>query len=170
MGRPSSHDGSHNDQQGLYLPFFRFICGNGLHLCLPFSSNSLGLCVPSCSNTSSSHLASRSSVSTSHLALPCTRGTSASDLAVMAFSALLAGSTLAVSSARADAAPTTGSAPPHSCALMLKGSGSFASAFSARAAGPRGSCITAVLPGADNAPPDSCRTLLCGPGCFRVSG
>ena len=49
--------------------------------------------------------------STSRPALPCPQGTSASSLAAFAISALPAGSTPAVRSARAGAAPTTGNAP-----------------------------------------------------------
>ena len=45
------------------------------------------------------------------------QGTSALDLAAVAFSASPAGSKPAVPSARASAVPTTGTAPPHSCAL-----------------------------------------------------
>ena len=49
---------------------------------------------------------------TSRPGSPCAQGTSASSLAAVAILALPAGSTPAVPSARADAAPMTGNAPP----------------------------------------------------------
>ena len=62
----------------------------------------------------------RGKLSTSHPASPCAHGTSASSLAAVAISASLAGSTPAVPSARAGATPTTGNAPPRSCALTFE--------------------------------------------------
>ena len=71
----------------------------------------------------------------------------ASGLAAAAFSASPAGSTPALSPARAGAAPTTGSAPPRSCALTFEGPRFLTSVFSAIGAGPRGSWITGTLRG-----------------------
>jgi len=76
-----------------------------------------------------------------HLAAPCTLGTNASGLATMAFSALPAGSTPAVLSAIAGAAPTTtGNVPPHVCdALTPEDPTSSMSAFSTTPGSPKGS-------------------------------
>ena len=96
------------------------------------------------------------------LVSPCVQGANASDLAAAALSASPAGSTPAVLSARAGAAPTTGNASPRSCSSTLEGSTSSASAFSATPAGPKGSMtsrITGESPNADT-PPDSCRSSV----------
>ena len=86
---------------GLHLPFRGSASGGGSCVCLP----------------------SRGGVSTlrPRPALSRAQGTSASDLAAVAFSASPAGSKPAVPSTSAGAVPTTGSAPPRSCALTPEG-------------------------------------------------
>ena len=131
---------------------------------------SLRLSMTSRCDGSSTSFLSRNYLSTSHPAMSCAQGINASDLTAMAFSALPAGLTLAVPLARAGAAPITGDALPRSCVLSLEGSSSLTSAFSATAAGPRGSGYswnTGTLPNVENAPLASCRTLS---GGFRHSG
>jgi hypothetical protein len=95
-------DGARNGQLGLPSPLFRLPCGVILHLHLHFggSASASGSCMlPSCG-----------SLSTSHLAMPCVWGANASDFAVMALLALLAGLTPVVPLARAGAVPMTSSA------------------------------------------------------------
>ena len=106
-------------------------------------------------------------LSTSRLGSPCAQGTSASNLAVVAISALPAGLTPAVPLARADAAPTTGNASPRSCVSTHGCLTSLATTFSGTAASLKGSTFLGKegeSPGNDGTPPDSCRTSACGPG------
>ena len=93
-------------------------------LSLLFCSSASGggsyVCLPSCGGISTSR---------PRTTLFCAADISASDLAAAAFSASPASSTPAVSSARAGAVPTAGSALPRSCALTLKGLTSLAPTF-----------------------------------------
>ena len=152
VDRTSSCEGSCDGQLGSSSPLFRLLsaarrlrahafvvvpqgCASprgsassgGSFVCSPLRGNTSGLHLPFCG----------SALGGVHAALSCAFDINASGLAAMAFSASLAGSALAVSLARAGAAPTTGSAPPCSFASMLEGSGSLASTFLAIAAGPR---------------------------------
>lgn len=104
------------------------LCGSASFLSSPFCGDSLWLGQPCGGNASglrSGVLASRP-----RPALSCIHDTSASDLAEAAFSALPVGSMPAISSTRANTAPTTGNTPPRLCALTLEGTTSLASTFS----------------------------------------
>jgi len=80
------------------------------------------------------------SISCPHFALSYyAMGSNTSGFAAAAFSALLASSVLAVPLARPGMVPTTGSAPPTSCASTPMDSTASTSVFMAAPASPRGS-------------------------------
>jgi len=137
-------------------PSFGSLHGGTLHLLLP----SLGLL---CGGVSTSCLCP---------ALSCAQGANALGSAAVAISALPAGLTPAVPSAWADAAPTTGSAPPHLYTSMPEGSSSPVLVFLATPGSPKGSRSPrrkGESPNAD-APPDFSRTSICKSGGFQSLG
>jgi len=137
--------------------------------CLRFHGSASALHLPFCGNA----LCGGMSTSCLCLALSCAQGTNALGLVMMAFSALLVGSMLVIPLARAGVAPTTGDAPPGSCALTHKGLTFWRSTFIITTASLRGSWpsrITGALPNVDNTPPASYRSSACGSGSFQSSG
>ena len=136
---------------------------------------SLRSCFCGGASSGDSHMAMppRANLSTSHAALTCAQGTSASSLAAVAISALPAGLTPVVPSARAGAAPTTCNAPPHLSVSTQGGSTSPTSTFSGTPASPKGLAFSGKagdFPGNDGTPSSSCRTSACGLGGFKSSG
>jgi len=142
--------------QVVRAPSFGSLCGGTLCLLLPL----LGLL---CGGTLTSCL---------RPALSCARGANTSGSVAVAISALPVGLTPAVPSAWADAAPTTGSAPPCLCASMPEGLSSSALVFLATPGSPKGSRSPrrkGESPNADT-PPDFSRTSICKSGGFQSLG
>jgi len=122
----SSHDGSRSGQLGSCSS----LCDGVSAMRFP------------CDSSSARSLSPLDGVLISRSATPCAQGANASGLAAQAVPASPVDPTPAVPSARADAAPTTGSAPPPSCVLTPEGSTSPASAFLAVQASPKGSTFS----------------------------
>jgi len=139
--------------------------------CLPFHGSTSGSSLYTC-------LHSPGNISTSHSAMPCAQGTNASCLVVVAFSASLVGSMPAVPLARASAAPTTSSTPPHSSVSTPKGSTFLASVSAtvhvsptlSRSPGPPLWRWSIDESSNADAPPDFSRSSVSKSGGFKGSG
>jgi len=139
----------------------------GRHLC--FHNSASALHSSFCGSTSGGC----TSTPCPHPALSCAHDTNALGLAALAVSALSAGLTPMVSSARAGAVPTSNSAPPYSYALTHEGSTPPTSAFLSTPGSPKGSGFSGnagELPSTDGTPPASCRPLPCASGGFEGLG
>ena len=88
---------------------------------------------------------SRGVISCLHTALSFAKGANASSLAAEALSASPAGSTAAVPSARASAAPATGNDPPRTCVSTFGGSTSTLSTMAAARRGSGSSWNTGAI-------------------------